>query len=113
MIDVRELQKDFKNMANALKRKGVDQETLDNLNAISENAKAKRQEMENVTAEQKILSKEFGRYKKEGLDIAPLQANINELKSNKQTLEDEVRSVLDEALFYQYDSNSPNKTDGF
>lgn len=97
MIDVRELQKDFKNMANALKRKGVDQETLDNLNAISENAKAKRQEMENVTAEQKILSKEFGRYKKEGLDIAPLQANINDLKSNKQTLEDEVR-ILEEEL---------------
>jgi len=97
MIDVRELQKDFENMANALKRKGVDQETLDNLNAISQNAKQKRQDMENVTAEQNKLSKEFGRYKKEGLDIAPLQANINELKASKQTLEDEVR-VLEEEL---------------
>jgi len=97
MIDVRELQKDFENMANALKRKGVDQETLDNLNAISQNAKQKRQDMENVTAEQNKLSKEFGRYKKEGLDIAPLQANINDLKASKQTLEDEVR-VLEEEL---------------
>ena len=85
MIDVRLLQRDFENVAAALTRKGVDGEILDNLKAISEEAKAKRQEMENVTAEQNKLSKEFGRYKKEGLDIAPLQANINELKSKKQT----------------------------
>ena len=97
MIDIKLLQKDFENVANALKRKGVAQEILDNLNSISQNAKQKRKDMEDVTAEQNKLSKEFGRYKKEGLDIAPLQANINELKANKQTLEDEVR-VLEEEL---------------
>ena len=97
MIDVRELQKDFDTMAAALTRKGVDGEVLDNLKSLALEAKAKRQEMENVTAEQNKLSKEFGRYKKEGLDIAPLQANINELKSKKQTMEDEVR-VLEEKL---------------
>jgi len=96
MIDIKLLQKDFENVANALKRKGVAQEILDNLNSISQNAKQKRQDMENVTAEQNKLSKEFGRYKKEGLDIAPLQANINELKTNKQTLEDEVRVIEEE-----------------
>ena len=96
MIDVKQLQRDFDTMAKALKRKGVAQETLDNLKAISANAKDKRQEMENVTAEQNKLSKEFGRYKKEGLDIAPLQANINALKSSKQTLEDEVRVIEEE-----------------
>ena len=97
MIDIKLLQKDFDTVASALKRKGVAQEILDNLKSISENAKLKRQDMENVTAEQNKLSKEFGRYKKEGLDIAPLQANINELKANKQTLEDAVR-VLEEEL---------------
>ncbi|RXJ88471.1 serine--tRNA ligase [Arcobacter sp. CECT 8983] len=97
MIDVRELQKDFETMATALTRKGVEQEILDNLKELAQDAKAKRQEMENVTAEQNKLSKEFGRYKKEGLDIAPLQASINELKSKKQSLEDEVR-VLEEKL---------------
>lgn len=97
MIDVRLLQRDFENVAAALTRKGVDADILDNLKAISEEAKLKRQEMENVTAEQNKLSKEFGRYKKEGLDIAPLQANINELKSKKQALEDDVR-VLEEKL---------------
>ncbi|AXH13114.1 serine--tRNA ligase [Halarcobacter bivalviorum] len=97
MIDVRLLQKDFETVANSLTRKGVEQEVLDNLKTISEEAKAKRKEMEDVTAEQNKLSKEFGRYKKEGLDIAPLQANINELKSKKQELEEEVR-VLEENL---------------
>ncbi len=97
MIDVRELQKDFETMATALTRKGVEQEVLDNLKELALNAKAKRQELENVTAEQNKLSKEFGRYKKEGLDIAPLQASINELKSKKQDLEEEVR-VLEEKL---------------
>lgn len=97
MIDIKLLQRDFENVATALKRKGVAQEILDNLKSISEDAKQKRQDMENVTAEQNKLSKEFGRYKKEGLDIAPLQENINNLKANKQTLEDEVR-VLEENL---------------
>ena len=96
MIDIKLLQKDFDNVASALKRKGVAQEILDNLNSISQNAKQKRQDMENVTAEQNKLSKEFGRYKKEGLDIAPLQANINELKAKKQLLEDEVRVIEEE-----------------
>jgi seryl-tRNA synthetase len=97
MIDVRELQKSFESMATALLRKGVEQEVLDSLKTFSLEAKAKRQEMEEVTAEQNALSKEFGRYKKEGLDISPLQENINKLKSDKQTLEEEVR-VLEEKL---------------
>ena len=97
MIDVKQLQKDFDTMASALTRKGVEAEVLDNLKAIALQAKAKRQEMEDVTAQQNKLSKEFGRYKKEGLDIVPLQANINELKSKKQAFEDEVR-VLEEDL---------------
>jgi len=97
MIDIKLLQKDFDITAAALIRKGVDAEVLDKLKLISENAKDKRQEMENVTAEQNKLSKEFGRYKKEKLDIAPLQANINELKTKKQSFEEEVR-VLEEEL---------------
>ncbi len=97
MIDIKLLQKDFDEVATALNKKGVSQEILDNLKTLSENAKAKRQEMENVTAEQNLLSKEFGRYKKEGLDIASLQENINKLKNEKQVLEEKVR-VLEEEL---------------
>ncbi len=96
MIDIRLLQRDFETIANSLKKKGVDQETLDKLFEISSVAKTKRQEMEDITASQNKLSKEFGRYKKEGLDIAPLQQEINDLKSKKQTFEDEVRNLEEE-----------------
>ncbi len=93
MVDIKLLQKEFDTVAAALTRKGVDAKILDDLKALSEDAKTKRREMENVTAEQNKLSREFGRYKKEGLDIAPLQASINEFKSQKQALEEEVRAL--------------------
>jgi seryl-tRNA synthetase len=97
MIDIKLLQKDFDYVVNALQRKGVDNELLNNLKSLATNTKQKRQEMEDVTAEQNLLSKEFGRYKKEKLDVAPLQENINNLKNKKQELEEQVR-VLEEEL---------------
>ncbi|XPV68084.1 MAG: serine--tRNA ligase [Halarcobacter sp.] len=98
MIDIKLLQRDFEYVATALKRKGVASDILDSLKAISEDAKIKRQEMEDTTASQNRLSKEFGRYKKEGLDISPLQNEINELKSIKQAFEEEVKTLEDELL---------------
>ncbi|MDD4328383.1 MAG: serine--tRNA ligase [Aliarcobacter sp.] len=97
MIDIKLLQKDFEYVVTALQKKGVDNELLNNLKTLAINTKQKRQEMEDVTAEQNILSKEFGRYKKENLDIISLQENINNLKNKKQELEEEVR-VLEEEL---------------
>jgi len=97
MIDIKLLQKDFDYVATALEKKGVDNELLNNLKTLANNTKQKRQEMEDVTAEQNVLSKEFGRYKKENLDITSLQENINNLKNKKQELEEEVR-VLEEEL---------------
>ena len=97
MIDIKLLQKDFDYVVTALKRKGVDNELLNNLKTLASNTKQKRQEMEDVTAEQNLLSKEFGRYKKEKLDVTPLQENINNLKNKKQELEEQVR-ILDDEL---------------
>lgn len=96
MIDIKLLQKDFDYVVTALKRKGVDNSLLNNLKTLAFDTKQKRQEMEDVTAEQNLLSKEFGRYKKEKLDVAPLQENINNLKNKKQELEEEVRILEDE-----------------
>ena len=97
MIDIKLLQKDFDYVATALQKKGVDNFLLNNLKTLAINTKQKRQEMEDVTALQNVLSKEFGRYKKENLDITSLQENINNLKNKKQQLEEEVR-VLEEEL---------------
>jgi len=93
MIDIKLLQKDFEYVATALERKGVDNELLNNLKNLASAAKQKRQEMEDVTAEQNVLSKDFGRYKKEGLDVASLQESINNLKIKKQELEEKVKDL--------------------
>ena len=97
MIDIKLLQRDFDTVATALQKKGVDNEVLNNLKNLASKAKDKRQEMEDTTAAQNNLSKEFGRYKKENLDITALQEEINQLKTKKQDLEEEVR-VLEEEL---------------
>ncbi|MFW0713057.1 serine--tRNA ligase [Aliarcobacter butzleri] len=96
MIDIKLLQKDFDYVVKALQKKGVDNALLNNLKDLALKTKQKRQEMEDVTAEQNLLSKEFGRYKKENLDISELQEKINALKTKKQELEDEVRNLEDD-----------------
>lgn len=96
MIDIKLLQKDFDYVVKALQKKGVDNALLNNLKDLALKTKQKRQEMEDVTAEQNLLSKEFGRYKKENLDISELQEKINTLKTKKQELEDEVRTLEDD-----------------
>lgn len=97
MIDIRLLQKDFDTVASALKRKKVDENLIEQMREVSLEAKSKRQEMEGLQAQQNQLSSQFGMYKKEGKDIAPLQAQISELKTKKQDFENEVR-VLEEKL---------------
>ncbi|MCT7549361.1 serine--tRNA ligase [Aliarcobacter butzleri] len=96
MIDIKLLQKDFDYVVKALQKKSVDNTLLNNLKDLALKTKQKRQEMEDVTAEQNLLSKEFGRYKKENLDISELQEKINALKTKKQELEDEVRTLEDD-----------------
>ncbi len=98
MIDIKALQRDFETTSMALQRKGVDENTLEALKELSNNAKAKRQEMESLQAEQNSLSSQFGLYKKEGKDITPLQEQISTLKQNKQKFEDEVRELEDQMI---------------
>ncbi len=92
MIDKKLLEKEFDTVATALEKKGVSKEILEDLKNRTINTKSKRQNMEAVQAEQKQLSNQFGAYKKEGLDIAPLKEQIDKLKDEKQKLEDEVRA---------------------
>ena len=93
MIDIKLLQKDFDTMSAGLQKKGVTAETLASLKTQVEDAKEKRKEMESSQAEQKKLSQQFGSYKKEGKDVAPLQEKIGILKQRKQELEDAVREI--------------------
>jgi seryl-tRNA synthetase len=109
MIDIRALQRDFETVSSSLQRKGVAQELLNELKEQSEKAKAVRQDMESIQAQQNALSSQFGQYKKEGKDIAPLQAEIGKLKQDKQAKEDEVRNL--EAVLENMALGIPNLPD--
>ncbi|MEA3553099.1 MAG: serine--tRNA ligase [Campylobacterota bacterium] len=109
MIDIKLLQKDFDTVSIALQKKGVTNETLEGLKVQVEDAKSKRKDMESAQAEQKVLSQQFGTYKKEGKDIAPLQEQIGVLKAKKQQLEDEVRDI--EAAMQHIAMGIPNLPD--
>lgn len=92
MIDKKLLEKEFDKVATALEKKGVSKEILEDLKNRTLSTKSKRQAMEALQAEQKQLSNQFGSYKKEGKDIAPLKEQIDKLKDEKQKLEDEVKA---------------------
>ncbi|MDD2507803.1 serine--tRNA ligase [Aliarcobacter skirrowii] len=96
MIDIKLLQNDFEKSSQLLEKKGVSKDILESLKVLAQKTKIKRQEQEETTAKQNVLSKEFPRYKKENLDTTKLQEEINSLKLKKQELEDEVRVLEDE-----------------
>ena len=93
MIDIKLLQKDFNTVSDSLEKKGITKDSLSTLKIQIDEAKSKRRDMESTQAEQKVLSQQFGSYKKEGKDITPLQEEIGKLKEKKQQLEDEVRDI--------------------
>lgn len=93
MIDIKLLQNEFEKTSLSLQKKGVSNEVLENLKTLALTTKQKRQIMEEVTAEQNLLTKEFPKYKKENLDTSELQEKINSLKTKKQEFEDEVRNL--------------------
>ncbi|MCD4757906.1 MAG: serine--tRNA ligase [Arcobacteraceae bacterium] len=109
MIDKKLLEKEFEKVANALEKKGVSKEILEDLKNKTIDTKSKRQTMESLQAEQKQLSSQFGTYKKEGKDIAPLKEEIDKLKDTKQKIEEEVR--VDELAIDSIIMGIPNMPD--
>ncbi len=77
MIDLKLLQKDFKNVSAKLTRKGVSQELLDDLKNKNEELKIAKTDFESLQALQNSMSKEFGVYKREGKDISELKAKVD------------------------------------
>ena len=109
MIDKKLLEKEFDKVATALEKKGVSKEILEDLKNKTTNTKSKRQAMEALQAQQKQLSGQFGAYKKEGKDVGVLKEQIDILKKQKQTLEDEVR--VDELAIDSIIMGIPNMPD--
>jgi seryl-tRNA synthetase len=97
MIDTKLLLQNFDTISNALIKRGVDKNTLNLLVQKLKIAKSKRQDMEQLQAKQNNLSSKFGIYKKENKDINGLKNEINLLKQQKITIENEVK-ILEEDI---------------
>ena len=98
MLDLRQFEKDFDRVSAALKRRGVDEETLAKVKALFEEKKAVQKRLEAAQAEQNAKSKLFGQYKREGKDVSELQKEVAENKARIATLNEELKA-LEERLF--------------
>jgi len=103
MLDIKLLQNEFDEVATKLRKKKVDEKTLEKLKEISLKLKTEKKVLEELQAEQNAKSKLFGVYAKEGKDInelkAELSANkakVNELNSVVRDLEEQLTKLANE-----------------
>ncbi len=109
MVDLRQIEKDFDRVSASLKRRGVDEKSLERLKALFEEKKVVQKRLEAAQAEQNRMSRLFGQYKREGRDISQLQREVAENKERIATLNEELR-LLEERLF-ELASTIPNIPD--
>jgi len=87
MIDLKYLQKNFDEASAKLSKKGVDNETLENLKILFSNLKEANAKLEVAKADQNRMSKLFGEYMREKKDITELKAKVNANKEVISTLQ--------------------------
>ncbi|MBS9778931.1 MAG: serine--tRNA ligase [Campylobacteraceae bacterium] len=93
MIDLKNLQNDFEQTSQKLKRKKVSDGVLNSLKSLFEELKEKKQVLESFQAEQNAKSKLFGSYAKEGKDINALKAELAQNKEKIASANEEVRAI--------------------
>ncbi len=98
MLDLRQFEKEFDRVSAALKRRGVNEETLERVKVLFEEKKAVQRRLEAAQAEQNAKSKLFGQYKREGKDVGTLQKEVAENKARIAALNEELK-VLESRLF--------------
>ncbi len=98
MIDLKYLQRDFEVASQRLQKKGVDSETLHDLQYLFTELKKANQELEALKAEQNSMSKLFGQTMREGKDITELKAKVDANKEAMLPLQDKARDA-EEALY--------------
>ena len=98
MIDLKYLQNNFEEASAKLQKKGVEADTLENLQSLFVQLKEANAAFENARAEQNSMSKLFGQYKQEGKDIAELKAKVDANKEVMAELQEKAREA-EEALY--------------
>ncbi len=98
MIDLKYLQNNFNEASAKLQKKGVDSETLENLQNLFKRLKGANAKLEAAKAEQNSMSKLFGQYMREGKDITELKAKVDANKEAMVPLQEAAREA-EEALY--------------
>ena len=102
MIDLKYLQNNFAEASTKLQKKGVDADTLKNLQKLFTALKEANARLEAAKAEQNSMSKLFGQYMREGKDITELKAKVDTNKEAMVPLQEKAReaeeALLNEAL---------------
>jgi len=80
MIDLKYLQKNFDEASAKLVKKGVDTQTLENLQQLFATLKEANAHLEEAKAEQNKMSKLFGEYMREKKDVTDLKAQVDAKK---------------------------------
>lgn len=93
MIDVKALQKDFDTVAKALGRKKVDPLLLEELRNVAEATRQTKSNAEALQAQINTLSGKFGELKKNNQDTLPLKEQIDAIKEQKSTLDNELKGL--------------------
>lgn len=96
MLDLKLLEKNFDEIAQKLKTKGVEEKLLIELKELFTKYKEEKRALEELQAKQNSLSKMFGIYKKEGKDIDELKKEVDENKAKIIAHQEIVRDIEEE-----------------
>jgi len=91
MIDLKYLQKNFDEASAKFIKKGVENETLENLKELFRILKEKNALLEEAKAEQNKMSKLFGEYMREKKDVTELKAEVDAKKEEIVGLQERAR----------------------
>ena len=98
MIDLKKLEKDFENVAEKLKRKKVDEKTLNEIKTLFEKKKNLKKELETYQNKRNTLSKQIGELmkNKEKEKAEKLKNEVTNIKQEMQKIETELKEIENE-----------------
>jgi seryl-tRNA synthetase len=109
MLDIKQLQNNFDEVAAKLSKRDLDREMLNALRSLALETKETKRRMEECLALQNEKSRLFGQYKKEGKDVEPLKSELDKLKA--EAAEYEARTKDLEARLNSFALTIPNLPD--
>jgi seryl-tRNA synthetase len=109
MLDLKLLQNDPDAVANALRKKHVDEKIVENLRDLSLRLKSERQKLEALQTEQNASSKLFGQLMREKQDTSELKAKLDQNKVDIAAMSERVRAS--ESQLEVVASMTPNTPD--